>query len=378
MPPPPPPIDPPVGPPLPHEIDDAFHQLAGAVLAIIGVSITVLGLHGTKVHGNDGSIWYRCNKSRLWLGYVLLWAFGQMIQLLAVKLASEPTIGAVSNFAILANLILANKMLGEEITRTDVYATFLMVLGSCLVVGFTPDPPFQSLSVSQVGHLFTSSPLAGIGLAGTSLVALAVLPTVIRSALRPHLYSGPAGGMAFGIMAGYMGGTSITMTKICWLIFDHYGFFALTLPSAWGISVVAFAGEFFMVCALFNGMAYFEATVVISTYYITLTLFSSLQGLCTFRLLLWLTAGSAVGFSIGVVLCIAAVCWSSWIRLQGERRATTRSIIRSQLLDGSAQDVATQSDLPSQGTGLPAAPPNTGTLASAGAPLQAPSTRHTT
>ena len=67
--------------------------------------------------------------------------------------------------------------------------------------------------------------------------------------------------LAFGVLAGYTGGTSITMTKLCWLLFDHYSWQALAMGEPWALSVVAFGGEILMVVALFHGMARHEVRV---------------------------------------------------------------------------------------------------------------------
>ena len=208
---------------------------------MIGVGITVLGLHGMKVHGEVGRV-SKCTKPLKWTLYLLLWAFGQIVQLLAVKLASEPVIGAVSNFAIIVNATLSARMLGERVTRSDIFAVCWMTLGSCLVVAFTPQPHATSLPLAKLEQ-WLGSPLSILGLLSTTLLAAAALPSALLSALRPAYRHGPIGGIAYGLLAGYMGGTSITMTKLCWLLFDEYSWHALTLGLGWAISWVAFIGE---------------------------------------------------------------------------------------------------------------------------------------
>ena len=299
--------------------------MAGALLAMMGVSITVYGLHGMKI--SDLGRVASCTKPLSWSLSLAAWAFGQLVQLLAVKLAPEPVIGAVSNVAIIVNAFLAARMQNERVTRTDMFAMLWMIAGACLVVGFTPAPVQRSVSLQELNLLFSGSPLAAIGLISTTLLALAALPAALRpaaaigsaigSAIGPAAVS-PAGSIAFGILAGYIGGTSITMTKLCWLVFDHYSWVALTMGEPWALSVVAFGGEVLMVVALFNGMARHEASIVVPTYYISLTLCSSLQGLCVFQLLREMRPGSAIGFSTGVLLCVLAIGWSSWKRRQLE------------------------------------------------------------
>eukprot|EP00966_Prymnesium_polylepis_P165288 3820940-Prymnesium_polylepis.1 len=66
-----------------------------------------------KVHGVGGRA-MRCTKSLQWYGYIGLWMLGQLVQLLAVELATEPVIASVGNFAIVCNAVLAYKVRGPR------------------------------------------------------------------------------------------------------------------------------------------------------------------------------------------------------------------------------------------------------------------------
>lgn len=69
-----------------------------------------------------------------------------------------------------------------------------------------------------------------------------------------------------------------------------------------------------MVVALFNGMALHESTIVVATYYISMTLFASVQGLCVFNLLAQFTPLKLVGDVFGMLLCVAAVLYMAGMR----------------------------------------------------------------
>ena len=313
---PPPPI-PPTTPPL-EEVHNFFEQVGGALLAMLGVTITVIGLHGMKVHGAVGSA-RCCSKPWRWSAYGGLWATGQLIQLLAVKLALEPVVTAVSNFAIIVNAYLASRMLGESIGKVDVVSVVVMILGACLVVAFTPQPAFRTLSIAGLAHLWSSSPLPTVGIIVTTLFAAAALPRAVLSCTRPRTYAGySVGGVAFGLLAGYTGATSVTCASLDWLLFDNYGLVALLSGDAAGAAVAlgfgAFAGEVGMVVALFFGMAHHEASVVVSTYYITMTVFGAVQGLFTMQTIGDLDAISGTCFALGVLLCLAAVSTMAFLR----------------------------------------------------------------
>ena len=178
---PPAPVAPPQSAPAPvnDDLDVILHQVTGALIAILGVCVTVLGLHGMTIHGKTGSF-RKCTMSARWCGYLGLWAAGQILQLLAVKLAEEAVVAAVSNFAIIANAILAYRMLGERISMVDMAAIIAMVVGACLVVYFVPAQTMQ-LTIDRLVDLFTQSAAPAAG-----LVATAAVPVLVGTPLALH------------------------------------------------------------------------------------------------------------------------------------------------------------------------------------------------
>ena len=96
---------------------DLAMQGGGAFVALVGIVITVAGLIGLKLYGNTGSL-RQCNKGWKWLASIAGWCVGQLLQLCAVELASEPVITAVSTLAVPANALLAWKILGEPVSCT--------------------------------------------------------------------------------------------------------------------------------------------------------------------------------------------------------------------------------------------------------------------
>lgn len=314
-------------------------QICGALLCAIGVGVSVLGLHGMTIHGGRGRA-MRCTKSRTWVAYAALWAVGQVLQLLAVLLAEEPVVAAVCNVAVIVNAYLAHRLLGEPITKTDMVAIVAMTVGACLVVAFVPAQQ-ESLSTHEFLLLFDRSALPVIGFASTTLLAVVATPRALQSAWGPvaseHQAAGSAsGGLAFGLLAGWSGATSMTAAKVCTLFFDHYAWDALTLPLAWAISVVSFTTEIGMVVFVIQGMARHEASVVVPTYYISMTLIASAQGICLFGGHETLTPLSATGFGLGVMLCTISVGVMAGMRKPGQ--AGTRRVDRAQLLDGRSVD----------------------------------------
>ena len=108
-------------------------QLAGVALTIIGVSITVVGLHGMKLWGSGGRM-MRCTKRGGWYGSLAFWLFGQFLLLLATALTSEPIFAIFSNTAIFVNALLGVKLQHEKVTSTDIGAMCAMSIGACFVL----------------------------------------------------------------------------------------------------------------------------------------------------------------------------------------------------------------------------------------------------
>ena len=94
------------------------------------------------------------------------------------------------------------------------------------------------------------------------------------------------------------------------LFFDHYAWAVFSEPLPWAVGMVSFLTEVSMLLFVVHGMARHEASVVVPTYYISMTLLASAQGLCLFGgggAHGVLAPGSAIGFATGVLLCAIAV-----------------------------------------------------------------------
>ena len=332
-----PPSTPPHPPLVP--VHNAVEQCAGALLTMIGVSFTVLGLHGMTVNGRVGRV-SACTMSLRWYGYVCMWAFGQALQLLAVQFAEEPIVATSSNFAIVVNAVLAHSMLGEPIGLVDVLAIVAMAAGACLVVVFVPRS-MDTLSLLQLDELFTGSPWALSGLAVTTCLPLVLaIPRLVLRA--PHAPG--SGGIAWGLLAGWSGATSMTAAKICMLLFDNYAWHVFALLWAWPVGLICFLGEVGMVAFVYQGMGQYEASVVVPTYYVSMTILASVQALCIFPTKgARLSTTSTVGFSLGVLVCLVAVGFMAGVR---SRRRPSVRVNRTGLLDGIGAEENVHCSLP--------------------------------
>ena len=65
------------------------------------------------------------------------------------------------------------------------------------------------------------------------------------------------------------------------------------------------------------GMARHESTVVVATYYISMTLLASIQGLCVFHINPFAKTVTALGFSAGLIMCVAGTIYLAVLRKKG-------------------------------------------------------------
>jgi drug/metabolite transporter (DMT)-like permease len=151
---------------------DLLKQGGGAFVALVGIVVTVAGLIGLKRYGSTGSL-RQCTKGWKWTSSLAAWCVGQLLQLCAVKLASEPVITAVSTLAVPANALLAWKILGEPVTRKERLAIVAMTVGAGMVVVSSPQQARSAMTVRQEEALLTASVLPAIGLLVTLIVTQA-------------------------------------------------------------------------------------------------------------------------------------------------------------------------------------------------------------
>ena len=151
---------------------DLARQGGGAFVALVGIVITVAGLIGLKLYGNTGSL-KQCTKGWKWTSSLTAWCIGQLLQLCAVELASEPVITAVSTLAVPANALLAWKILGEPVTRMERLAIAAMTVGAGMVVVSSPQQARPAMTVREEAALLTASVAPAIGLLVTLLVTQA-------------------------------------------------------------------------------------------------------------------------------------------------------------------------------------------------------------
>jgi len=155
---------------------------------------------------------------------------------------------------------------GEPFTRYDATATVGITIGAVLVVVYAPLLETTHMDSHQTAHLWVASSLPAVGVLATA--AVAGVPLALHWALilarRP---SATAAAAAFGVGAGFFGGTSVTFAKLVWLMFAETvragGENGFLQPIGFLWALLAFLGELALVFCLFVGVARHEAAVVV-------------------------------------------------------------------------------------------------------------------
>ena len=170
-------------------------QLAGAALTIVGTTASVVGLHGLKRHRGA---------PRRMLGSLLCWSGGQAAQLLALALATQSVVAAMTNVGIWVNAYLSRQLLHEQVGMHDLLASCVLTVGCLLVVAFAPLLEVTHLTRGEVGDLLAHSVIPLYGLFATATIAAPAVYVLVSERLKKKALHGEAldGGLNGGCLNG--------------------------------------------------------------------------------------------------------------------------------------------------------------------------------
>jgi len=314
-------------------------QIVGALLALLGVGTSVAGLLGLKYFSSGSRYTEDPSRSRRWFASGAIWALGQLLQFLGVHFATQPVVAAVTSAGILFNDFGASRLFGEKLTSSDAVASLGLIAGALLVVLFAPVLLVEHMTMQDVSMRFCASPAPLAALLGTAAVACGAASFVVTAIRKGWRGSIPLG-LAFGTLAGFNGSYSITFTKLVWLLFAETirpgGQDEFAQPAAWILGGFMSGGEALMIVSLALGLQRSEASILVPTYYGTMTIFSAVQGLLVFDLARELTPTTTAGFIAGIMLCIASLAAIACARRSAKLARAAPPVDASMLLDHAA------------------------------------------
>lgn len=304
-------------------------QVLGACLTALGALLTVCGLNGMKYAKMRG-------RTKPWALALCLWASGQAVFILASYFATVSVCAAAANFAIPFNAMIASRFFDETfrcrlrrgaswrraLFEWDLLGMACIGAGAVVTVLYAPAPPDGVVSYSaEAEEAMLRRPLAltVLVLVGPGVLLAAAPMTWCGGGHREKSVATPAScgtrpinrAIAYGLICGAMGAQTFVSTKLM-LSCDRY------FVDAFWYALGAWAAvcELIMVASLNRSLVALpkSSVVIISTYYISSTIFSSVVGMSTFDLFASFGGGGAVAlFLFGALLCIIGV----WIVSSG-------------------------------------------------------------
>jgi hypothetical protein len=115
-------------------------------------------------------------------------------------------------------------------------------------------------------------------------------------------------------------------------------------PAAWILGGFMSGGEALMIVSLAIGLQRSEASIVVPTFYGTMTVFSAVQGLIVFDLARELTPTTAAGLAAGIMLCLVSLAALAGARRNAKLARSAPHVDASMLLDAHAAAVGTRAD----------------------------------
>lgn len=316
----------------------SFDQVLGALIIAVGAGVTVLGLNAMKFQQiKSGPNPLRFNRIQFCLFSRAFFCFGmgQLLMIAASYFATVSVCAATANIAVAFNAILASRWFGERFNTSppfcnkdnnkddnnntinttcnklrswDLGGVLVMLLGAAIIVVNAPsstdtngNPTIYNTTTEQI---MLQQPLALISILSFGLGILIICGSI--SFLNIGKCSRVLRAVSFGLIAGCMGAYTFLPTKLLLsLPISEFGTFWWFALGCWGVGA-----EIILVTSLNVGMVALptSSVVIVSTYYISSTIISSILGLSVFELWgqfqEWQTG---VGFVFGMLLCFLGV-----------------------------------------------------------------------
>lgn len=256
-------------------------------------------------------------KQRVWqLGFFLT-ILGSFFDFAALAFAAQSIVAPLGSLTLVCNTIFAPCMLGEEIRRQDIFATFAIILGSSIAVA-TASHQDDFIDTSDLFELFTQG----------RFVAYIVVVCGVIAALRyavfwarrikktqgreRYLQVVKYHRFCYAAAAGVMGAQSVLFAKCtAQLLANTIAGKGIMFVHPWTYFVLLMLGLtiFFQVKWLNSGLRLFPSVVIVPTFQSFWILVSVLSGMAFFGEYKAFAAAEWKGglFGVGILLTIAGV-----------------------------------------------------------------------
>jgi hypothetical protein len=177
---------------MPHE---AQSEVTGIIIELVGDVLTVIGLTGQRfatLRAESAGKGFRPCFDPAWIVAFLIYAAGQVLELVALGFASESTVVAIGNLTLIFNAFASVWVFGEEFAwfpRTKSYLTWkifkdwdgfnlmLLVVGTVLTVLYSPlvsEDEEESFDAKELEKMWFDAPFVYFSfIASCALIAFA-------------------------------------------------------------------------------------------------------------------------------------------------------------------------------------------------------------
>lgn len=256
-------------------------------------------------------------KQRVWqLGFFLT-ILGSFFDFAALAFAAQSIVAPLGSLTLVCNTILAPCMLGEEIRRQDIFATFAIILGSSIAVA-TASHQDDFIDTADLFELFTQGRFVGYVVVVCGVIA--ALRYAVFWARRIKKTQGRERYLqvvkyhrfCYAAAAGVMGAQSVLFAKCtAQLLANTITGKGIMFVHPWTYFVLLMLGLtiFFQVKWLNSGLRLFPSVVIVPTFQSFWILVSVLSGMAFFGEYKAFADAEWKGglFGTGILLTIAGV-----------------------------------------------------------------------
>ena len=312
------------------------NQALGALIQIVGSSISIIGLNAQKWAMDeqakmDEAERARCCSSWRWTLAFLVFTGGQIVQTAAYAYGSQSLVSAMSNLSLVTNAFIATLFFGEPFTMRPIHsglrvfegwdlgAVLVLIIGTLLAGLYAPVPPETKFDLQTLTDLFLQVHFL-LWLGATVLLLIFSLMWWIAY-IEPLLSASEAdkqpqnasavrsGGLVFSFASAAVGSISVTLSKIVVLLVRESleGKNQFTSAGAYIFLVAFIACAILSLMVLNAGLARFEAVIVIPVYYVLSTIMIIISGELLYNSYENFTPSTAVIFTVGILLSLWGV-----------------------------------------------------------------------
>uniref|UniRef100_A0A7S2SER4 Magnesium transporter n=1 Tax=Mucochytrium quahogii TaxID=96639 RepID=A0A7S2SER4_9STRA len=258
-----------------------------------------------------------------WLMGLLIFALGNIFELVALSFASQTDIALLSNCTLIWNAVISVFIFKEDFNmrpvyrecstrffqRWDAFHCFVLIVGSGVAVMFTPDPPKEEdPDAKELLHMWTAAPYCYWG--AFMVVAMFFTALFLVKNWR-NLKTGNLNAALIAGLCGFVAAFCVTLSKVATTLISKSISGENQFDSPEAIFMVAL-WAFMLVSqlALLNvGLGAFEQGVVIPIYEIVGTIATIISGLLFYKTYNKFDQTDWTGFSMGVLM----MCWGVWL-----------------------------------------------------------------